>query len=77
MEQNDDQVKQQSDRQLEILKTRRKIEENRAAFYAQRQRELQEAHDARKAATKDKKEKQQKLRQQVLPAKQYVKDRAA
>ena len=77
MEQENDQVKQQSDRQLEILKTRRRIEENRANFYAQRQRDIEQAYEARKVATDDKKEKQQMLKQQMQLAKQFVKDRAA
>ena len=77
MEQEYDQVKQQSDRQLEILKTRRRIEENRANFYAQRQRDIEQAYEARKVATDDKKEKQQMLKQQMQLAKQFVKDRAA
>lgn len=77
MELDKDQVKQQSDRQLEILKKRRRIEENRAHFFAQRQRELEEAHQARRQAKDDAKEKQLKLRQQVMLARRFVKERAA
>ena len=77
MDQENDQVKQQSDRQLEILKTRRRIEENRAHFYTQRQHELEEAHQARKQAKDDAKERQQKLRQQVMLARRFVKERTA
>ena len=77
MEQEHDQVKQQSEQQLQELQKRRILEQRRADFYAQRQRELEEAHQARQAAKEDKKEKQQKLRQQVLLAKRFIKDRAA
>ena len=40
MEQENDQVKQQSERQMKELQKRRELEQRRADFYAQRQREL-------------------------------------
>lgn len=77
MDQEHDRVKQQSDRQLELLKIRRRIEENRAHFLTQRQHELEEAHQARKQAKDDAKEKQQKLREQMALARRFVGERAA
>ncbi len=77
MEQDHEQLRQQSERQVQELQKRRELEQRRADFYAKRQRELQEAYEARKAAIKDKKEKQKKLKQQVMLAKRFVKDRAA
>lgn len=75
MEQDHEQVKQQSEQQMQILQKRRELEQRRADFYAQRQREVQEAYEARKVATDDKNEKQQKLREQMTLAKRFVKDR--
>ena len=77
MEQNHEQLRQQSERQMKELQKRRELEQRRADFYAQRQRELAEAHEARKMATQDKKEKQQELRKQMMMARRFVKDRAA
>ena len=77
MDQDHEQLKQQSERQMKELQKRRELEQRRADFYAQRQRELAEAYEARKVATKDKKEKQKQLKQQMLLARRFVKDRAA
>ena len=77
MEQDHEHVKRQSEEQLKRLEQRRRIEENRAAFYAQRQRELEQAHEATKQATEDKKEKQKNLKQQMMLARQFVKERTA
>ena len=76
MEQDNDQVKQQSERQMKELQKRRELEQRRADFYVQRQRELQEAYEARKAATKDKQERQKQLKKQMLLARRFVKERA-
>ena len=76
MEQNHEQLRQQSERQMKELQKRRELEQRRADFYAQHQRELAEAHEARKMATQDKKEKQQELRKQMMMARRFVKDRA-
>ena len=75
MEQGNEQIKQQSERHLKELQKRRELEQRRANFYAQCQREMQEAYEARKIATNNKKEQQQKLKQQMMLAKRFVKDR--
>ena len=75
MEQEHDQVKQQSERQLQELEKRRALEQKRADFYAKRRRELEEAFEARKRAKEDAKEKQQKLREQMMRCRRFVKDR--
>ena len=77
MEQTHEQIKQQSERQQQILQKRRELEQRRADFYAKRQHELQEAYEARKVATNDKKEKQKKLKEQMMLARRFVKNRTA
>ncbi len=77
MEQDHEQVKQQSERQMKELQKRHELEQRRADFYAQRQREQQERYEAWKAATKDKREKKQKLIQQMMLTKRLMNERAA
>ena len=77
MEQDNDQVKQQSERQLKELEKRRILEQRRADFYALRQRELEEAQRAKQQATKDVKDKKKALKVQIALAKQAMKARAA
>ena len=75
MEQENDQVKQQSEKQLQEIQKRHLLEQKRAAFYAQREKELKEAQEAREKATNDKKLQQEKLKQQIMLTKQLLRGR--
>jgi len=77
MEPENDQVKQQSEQHLKDLQKRRILEERRAAFYAERTRELEQAQEAQRVAKEDKQEKRQKLNEQILLAKRVKEGRAA
>ena len=77
MEDENDQVKQQSEQHMQDLEKRRILEQRRADFFAQRQRELEEAQRAKEEATQDKQEKQNQLKQQIMLAKRISEGRSA
>ena len=77
MEEENDQVKQQSEQHMQDLEKRRILEQRRADFFAHRRQELEEAQKAREEAKEDKQEKQEQLKQQMLLARRLIKERAA
>jgi len=77
MDQPDDKTKQQTDQQLQELQKRRILEQRRAAFYAQKSQELEQAQEAQRQEKENKAEAQRKLRQQILLAKYQMRQRAA
>ena len=65
MEPNDSQIKQQSEQHLKELQKRRELEQRRADFYAQRQKQLEEERLQFEKARRDKKDRSMALKRTV------------
>lgn len=65
MEQENDQVKQQSERHLQELQKRRELEQRRADFYAHRQRELESEQEQKKNTREERIKNRQNLEETI------------